>query len=77
MNPYHATPSLLSIYTRGAEANACVACDLDFDSCSERRGEERRGGEGCHHVVDFTGRRGLAALEEEASCGRRWVDKTR
>jgi hypothetical protein len=33
----------LSINTKRGVSYACVACDLDFDSCSERRGEEKRG----------------------------------
>jgi hypothetical protein len=33
-----------SIYSGRGGSYACVACDLDFDSCSERRGEERREG---------------------------------
>jgi hypothetical protein len=38
---------------RRGGANACVACDLDFDSLlvEERRGEERRGEERVYSVV--------------------------
>jgi hypothetical protein len=35
--------SCLSINVSIGESYACVACDLDFDCCSERRGEETRG----------------------------------
>jgi hypothetical protein len=34
-------PQRVYKYEMGCECNACVVCDdLDFDSCSERRGEE-------------------------------------
>jgi hypothetical protein len=79
---------LQPIYTRRGGTNACVACDLDFDSCSERRGEEAlcrrplhqqlpwwtdaRSGHGGRAAASIVSIGGGAVVKMAASPSRNW-----